>query len=277
VTLAPLLSIPSPSSPLIAEFGPLKIRWYGTLIAIGILIAGWIAERELQRRGYPPGRSYTVAIWCVPAGVIGARLYHVATDWDRFSGHLDRIPLIQQGGLGLPGVIIGGAIGAAIGARRARIPVLEVFDVLAPGLILAQALGRWGNYFNQELFGGPTDLPWGLEIDPANRPPGYAQYSTFHPTFLYESLWDITVCLILLWVSRRSWNRLRPGAILALYCTLYFTGRFFVEGLRIDPAHHIAGLRLNQVTSLVVVAVALPAFLYLRRPAGSATGRPAGG
>jgi len=170
VTLAPLLSIPSPSDPLIAELGPLKIRWYGTLIALGIVLAGWLAGRELERRGYPPGRAYAIAVWCVPGGVIGARLYHVVTDWDRFSGHLERIPLLQQGGLGMPGVIVGGAIGAWIGARRVNIPALEVFDVLAPGLILAQAIGRWGNYFNQELFGGPTDLPWGLEIDPAHRP-----------------------------------------------------------------------------------------------------------
>jgi prolipoprotein diacylglyceryl transferase len=245
VTLAPLLSIPSPSSPLIAEIGPLKIRWYGTLIAIGILLAGWIAERELQRRGYPPGRSYTIALWCVPAGVIGARLYHVATDWDRFSCHLERIPLLQQGGLGLPGVIVGGAIGAAIGARKARIPVLEVFDVIAPGLILAQALGRWGNYFNQELFGGPTDLPWGLEIDPAHRPERYAADPTFHPTFLYESLWNLLVFILLLRLNRRLWLRAPDGTVFSAYLTLYAFGRFWVESLRVDPAQYLFGVRFN--------------------------------
>jgi len=266
VTLAPLLSIPSPSSPLIAEIGPLKIRWYGTLIAIGILIAGWIAERELQRRGYPPGRSYTIAMWCVPGGVIGARLYHVATDWDRFSGHLERIPLLQQGGLGLPGVIIGGAIGAAIGARRARIPVLEVFDVIAPGPILAQALGRWGNYFNQELFGGPTDLPWGLEIDPAHRPERYAADATFHPTFLYESLWNLLVFVLLLKLNRRLWLRAPNGTVFSAYLTLYAFGRFWVESLRVDPAQYLFGVRFNLLLFGVVFLAAGCWFIWnLRR------------
>jgi prolipoprotein diacylglyceryl transferase len=263
----PLASIPSPSSPFIVEVGPLHLRWYGVLLALGVLLAAIIARRELRRRGIDPELTYPIALWVVPLGLIGARLYHVVTDWARFSGHLLRIPEIWSGGLGIPGAIAGGALGGWIAARRHHLNPWTVLDCIVPGVAAAQALGRFGNYFNQELFGRPTDLPWGLEIDPANRPPGYAQYSTFHPTFLYESLWDVTVCLILLWVSRRAWNRLRPGAILALYCALYFAGRFFIEGLRIDPAHHIAGLRLNQVTSLVVVAVAVPAFLILRRPA----------
>ena len=172
--LAPLLSIPSPSDPLIAELGIFKLRWYGTLIAIGILLAGWLAQRELDRRGYPPGRAYTIATWCIPAGVIGARLYHVATDWDRFSGHLEKIPLLQQGGLGMPGVIVGGAIGAAIGARRAKVPVLEAFDVVAPGLILAQAHRPLG----QLVQPGAVRRPHRPAVGARDRPARTARRST---------------------------------------------------------------------------------------------------
>jgi prolipoprotein diacylglyceryl transferase len=256
VILAPLLSIPSPSDPLIAEFGVFKLRWYGTLIAIGILLAGWLAQRELDRRGYGPGRAYTIATWCIPAGVIGARLYHVATDWGRFSGHLEKIPLLQEGGLGIPGVILGGAIGAAIGARRAKVPVMEAFDIVAPGLILAQAIGRWGNWFNQELFGGPTDLPWGLEIDRAHRPAQYIDRTTFQPTFLYESLWNLLVFVILMRLNRRLWLRAPSGTIFAAYLTLYAAGRVFVENLRVDPAQMIYGVRFNLVLFIVVFFVA---------------------
>jgi phosphatidylglycerol---prolipoprotein diacylglyceryl transferase len=252
VILLPLLSIPSPSDPLIFEIGIIKLRWYGTLIAIGILIAGWLASRELDRRGFPPGRAYTIATWCIPGGVIGARLYHVATDWDRFSGHLDKIPMLQEGGLGMPGVIVGGAIGAAIGARRAKVPVLEAFDVVAPGLILAQAIGRWGNWFNQELFGGPTDLPWGLEIDPAHRPVEYANQPTFHPTFLYESLWNLLVFVILMQLNKRLWLRAPAGTIFAAYLMLYSIGRVFTESLRIDPAQLIFGVRFNLLLFICV-------------------------
>jgi prolipoprotein diacylglyceryl transferase len=243
----PLAFIPSPSSSVIGSLGPITLRWYGLLIALGVLIAGRIAQRELVRRGIDPERVYTLATWCIPGGILGARIYHIVTDWGRFSHHLSRLPQIWQGGLGLPGVIVGGAIGAAIGARRARIPVLVAFDALAPGLIAAQALGRWGNYFNQELFGSPTRLPWGLEIAPAHRPNGYEQYATFHPTFLYESIWDVLVFCALMILVRRWWRRLVPGAIFAAYLAGYSFGRFWIEGIRIDTAQYIFGVRFNQV------------------------------
>jgi prolipoprotein diacylglyceryl transferase len=240
-----------------------------------VLLAGWIAKRELHRRGYPSDRVYTVAYWCVPAGIIGARLYHVATDWDRFSGHLARIPLVWQGGLGLPGVIVGGAIGAYIGARRAHVPPLVMFDCIAPGLIAAQALGRWGNYFNQELFGGPTSLPWGLEIAPANRPARYANSPTFHPTFLYESIWDLLVLLALFWLIRRMWQRLPPGAIFAAYLAGYSFGRFWIEGMRVDTAQYIFGIRFNQVLFGVVFVLAMVWFIICLRRARPGAGLPA--
>ncbi len=174
--------------------------------------------------------------------------------------------MLQEGGLGMPGVIVGGAIGAAIGARRAKVPVLEAFDVLAPGLILAQAIGRWGNWFNQELFGGPTDLPWGLEIDPSHRPAQYADQATFHPTFLYESLWNLLVFVILMRLNKRLWLRAPAGTIFAAYLMLYSIGRVFTESLRIDPAQLIFGVRFNLLLFIgVAIAGGIWFFVNLSR------------
>jgi phosphatidylglycerol---prolipoprotein diacylglyceryl transferase len=261
-----LASIPSPSNPFVFHLGGLAPRWYGILLAAGILIAILVTRRQLALRGRDPGIAGEVAVWAVPCGVVGARLYHVATDWSAFSGHLENIPRIQQGGLGIYGALLGGALGAVIGARRAGVPLLVILDCAAPGVALAQALGRFGNYFNQELFGGPTSLPWGLEIDPENRPAQYLNDTTFHPTFLYESLWNLLVMAILLRVARR-WRRQPAGYVLALYLALYSLGRFFVEGLRVDPAHEIGPLRLNQVVAAVVFALSLVALARLRRRA----------
>ena len=259
----PLASIPSPSDPFIFHVGGLAPRWYGVLLAAGILIAILVTRRQLALRGWDPALAGEVAIWAVPCGVVGARLYHVVTDWSAFSGHLGDIPLIKQGGLGIYGAILGGALGAAIGARRAGVPLLVILDCTAPGTALAQAIGRFGNYANQELFGGPTNLPWGLEIDPAHRPAQYLDDPTFHPTFLYEAIWNLIVMAVLLRVARR-WRRQAPGYVLALYLALYSLGRFFVEGLRVDPAHEIGPLRLNQVVAAVVFAVSLAALHSLR-------------
>jgi prolipoprotein diacylglyceryl transferase len=262
----PLASIPSPSDPFIFHLGGFAPRWYGVLLALGILVALLVTRRQLALRGRDPSIAGEVAVWAVPLGVVGARLYHVVTDWSAFSGHLGDIPRIQQGGLGIYGAILGGAIGAAIGARSAGVPLLVILDCTAPGTALAQALGRFGNYANQELFGGPTDLPWGLEIDPAHRPAQYANDPTFHPTFLYESIWNLIVMVVLLRVARH-WRRYPPGYILALYLALYSLGRFFVEGLRVDPAHEIGPLRLNQVVAVVVFAVSLAVLVRVRKRA----------
>ena len=242
-----LASIPSPSDPFVFHLGPLAPRWYGILLALGILIGILVTRRQLVLRERDPAIAGEIAVWAVPFGV-----YHVVTDWSAFSGHLEKIPLIQQGGLGIYGAILGGALGAALGARRAGVPLLVILDCAAPGAALAQALGRFGNYANQELFGGPTSLPWGLEID-----------ATFQPTFLYESIWNLIVMAILLRVSRR-WRRQPAGYVLALYLGLYSLGRFFVEGLRVDPAHHLGPLRLNQVVAALVFAASLAVLWRLR-------------
>jgi phosphatidylglycerol---prolipoprotein diacylglyceryl transferase len=271
-------SIPSPTSRFLVDSGPLHIRWYGLLLALGVLWGAAVARRELRRRSIDPDLTYAIALWVVPLGLIGARLYHVATDWSTlFAGHWERIPKVWEGGLGIYGALIGGMIGGAIAARRYGIALPVLLDCIAPGTALAQALGRFGNYFNQELFGGPTSLPWGLEISLPNRPPAYIQYSTFQPTFLYESLWCLLVAGIVLEVSRRGWRRLPGGALLCLYLSLYSAGRFFVEGLRIDPAHEIGPLRLNQVVAAVVFVVAGAAFVLLARRGGPPTSASGGG
>lgn len=263
----PLASIPSPSSPFLFQLGPFSVRWYGFLIAIGIALAIWIARREFRRRGLDPEHVYSIALWTVPAGIIGARLYHVITDWSRFADHLERIPLVQEGGLGMPGVIAGGALGAWYGARRCGIGFGTVADAIAPGLILAQAIGRWGNYANQELFGGPSSQPWAVEIAPQFRPERFAEYTTFVPTFLYESLWNLGVFLVLMLVLiPRLWNRVRPGTIFAFYLLLYGLGRLWIESQRVDPAHVIAGVRLNDwVFGVVVIGAAAFIAVSLRR------------
>ncbi len=266
-----LASIPSPADPYLIDAGPIAIRWYGFLIAVGIGLAIWIARREFRRRGWDPEKVYDIALWAVPAGIIGARLYHVITDWSRFEDNLGAIIRIQEGGLGMPGVIIGGAIGAMIGARRAGLPALGVFDAIAPGLILAQAIGRWGNWFNQELFGGPSDRPWAVEISEQYRPERWADATTFVPTFLYESLWNLGVfAALMLLIIPRLWDRVRPGTIFAFYLLLYGIGRLWVESLRSDFAHEILGYRVNTwVFGIVVIAAAawIIAALRQRRPA----------
>ena len=211
-----------------------------------MLLGGRLAKRELVRRGLDGEKVYTVAAWAVPAGVIGARLYHVATDWSRFDGHLAEIPQLWHGGLGIPGVVAGGVLGAYVGARRAELPLRVVIDCIAPGLIAAQSLGRWGNWANQELFGGPSSLPWAVEIAPANRPSQYAASATFHPTFLYESLWNLLVLVFLYRLIRALWTRLPAGTIFGAYLMAYSFGRFLIEGMRVDPANQIAGIRINQ-------------------------------
>jgi prolipoprotein diacylglyceryl transferase len=265
--ILPFLSIPSPSSPFIVTIGSFRLRWYGTLLALGVLLGGWLTGRELTRRGLDPDKVYGIAVWAVPGGVLGARLYHVLTDWHRFDGHLAEIPQLWHGGLGLPGVIAGGTLGAYIGARRQGLVPLVVFDCVAPGLIAAQALGRWGNWANQELFGGPTSLPWGVEIDPANRPARYADAATFQPTFLYESIWNALVLFLLYRLIRRGYRTLPAGAIFAAYLAMYSAGRFVIEGMRVDPANQVLGVRINQWLFGVVFLLATGWFVtaYRRR------------
>jgi phosphatidylglycerol---prolipoprotein diacylglyceryl transferase len=244
-------SIPSPSSGSI-EIGPLQIHAYGLMIALGVIAAVWLFGRRLESHGVGTrDDANVISMWAVIAGVIGSRLYHVATDWSKFEHNLTDIPKIWQGGLGIPGGLIAG-IGVGIWvAHRRHVPLARTADCAAPAIALAQAIGRWGNYFNQELFGRPTTLPWGLEIDADKVPPQYAPGTLFHPTFLYESIANLALCGILLLIDRRT--KVRPGHLMAMYVVGYGIIRFFVEGLRIDEAHHLGGLRWNQWVALAAI------------------------
>lgn len=249
-------SIPSPGDASI-EIGPLELRAYGLMIALGVVAAVWLFGRRLEQNGIADrDEASAIALWAVPAGVIGARLYHVATEWDRFSDDLGRIPQIWKGGLGVPGGILLGVVVGVWVAKRRGLDVPAVVWAAVPALPLAQAIGRWGNWFNQELFGRPTDLPWALEIAPEHRPDGYEQFATFHPTFLYESLWNLALCVVLVVIGRRM-LRHRPWRLLACYALGYGVGRWWIEGLRIDPASEAGGLRLNQWMSLVLIVASV--------------------
>jgi phosphatidylglycerol---prolipoprotein diacylglyceryl transferase len=264
-----LISLPSPPSPVIFEAGPFALRYYGLFIALGIAAAAWLTGRELARKGYDSTLALDSLFFVVPLGFIGARVYHVVTDYSLYAD--DPIPDIFEvwnGGLGIYGAVAGGFLGVLLFTRYRGVSPLVFADAAAPGLILAQAIGRWGNYFNQELFGRPSDLPWAIRIAPENRPPQFADAETFHPTFLYESLWDLLVCLALLWIARRFTNRLRDGDVFLLYVSLYSFGRFFVETLRVDPAFLIGGsIRGNLfVSSLLAISFALILLLRHSRP-----------
>ena len=282
-------SIPSPSQG-VWHLGPLPLRGYALCIVAGILLAIWVGERRWIARGGRPNEVADVALWAVPFGLVGGRLYHVITDSQLYFGE-GRHPIealyVWRGGLGIWGAIALGAVGAMIGARLRQIRMLPLLDALAPGVLLAQALGRWGNWFNQELFGRPTTLPWGLEIDEAHRPEGYESYATFHPTFLYESLWCVAAFFVVVWADRRY--RLGHGRVLALYVMAYTLGRGWIEMLRIDSVEldDVLGLRLNVWTSIVLFAVATAYFVWAgrrglgretevyRRPDGEPTGEDA--
>ncbi|HVQ87568.1 MAG TPA: prolipoprotein diacylglyceryl transferase, partial [Actinomycetes bacterium] len=239
MTASDVLSIPSPSDG-VWYVGPFPVRGYALSIIVGIILALWIGERRWRARGGAPGVVMDAAVWAVPFGIIGGRLYHVITTPQPYFGS-DGHPLdafkIWQGGLGIWGAVALGGVGAWIAMRRKGLPLPPLGDAIAPGIAVAQAVGRWGNWFNQELFGGPTNLPWGLEIDLSHRPAQYIGVTTFQPTFLYESLWMLVVAVILVVVDRRL--RLGHGRVFALYVALYTVGRFGIELLRIDPANEI--------------------------------------
>jgi prolipoprotein diacylglyceryl transferase len=265
-------SIPSPSSGSV-HLGPFQLRAYGLCIALGVWAAVAVSARRYRARGGDPALITVIALWAVPAGIIGARIYHVITDYELYftnGGHPLNALKIWDGGLGIWGGIAAGVLVGAWVAHRhnAALPVL--FDCVAPALALAQAIGRWGNWWNQELFGRPTSLPWALQISPSHRPYPYRNDATFHPTFLYESIWDLCVVGIVLLVERRL--RLRPGSLLAVYVAAYTFGRFFTEYERVDFAHKIGPLRLNDWTSIVVFVGAVVTLVVLNRrrplPAG---------
>ncbi len=269
-TLSPLvtlMTIPSPAQG-VWHLGPLPIRGYALCIIAGIVAAIWIGEKRWIARGGAPGEVSDLAIWAVPFGLVGGRLYHVATDWELYFGE-GRNPVtalyVWRGGLGIWGAIALGAVGVWLGCRSRGIKVLPLLDALAPGVLVAQAMGRWGNWFNQELYGGPTSLPWGLEIDVAHREARYLDVATYHPTFLYECLWNLAAFAVLIWLDRRF--RLGHGRVVALYVMLYTAGRGWIENMRIDEVqmNNVLGLRLNVWTSIVLFVLASAYFLWATR------------
>jgi prolipoprotein diacylglyceryl transferase len=267
------LSLPSPAQG-VWYLGPLPLRAYALCIIIGIIAAIWLAERRWVSRGGEPGAVSDVSLWAIPFGIVGGRLYHVITDpqlyfadgqnpWNAFA--------VWRGGLGIWGAIALGAVGAWIGARRAGISFSELAWALAPAIPLAQAIGRWGNWFNQELFGRPTDLLWGLRIDPEHRPAGYETQTTFHPTFLYESMWNLGLAGLLIWAGGRF--RMTGGQLFAVYVMGYTAGRSWIEYLRIDTVNHVLGVRLNVWTSIAVFMAAAVAFSIATRRARAVEAR----
>ena len=260
-----LLQIPSPP---ISSFsiGPLTIHFYALCLIAGMVVAGWIAQRRVGVRGGDADTFQNLLPVALIFGRFGARLYHVITDhqlyfgpgrnpWDAFK--------IWNGGLGIWGGIALGALGAWIMARRYKINFPTLADCIAPTLLIGQGIGRLGNWFNQELFGRPTDLPWGLQIDRAHRPDGFEQFETFHPTFLYEMIWNFAGAAFRLWAERRF--KIGRGRLCVLYVCWYSFGRFFIEALRIDPANHIGGLRVNNYTSLIMFSVSVVGFVVLSK------------
>ncbi|PYI67706.1 prolipoprotein diacylglyceryl transferase [Arthrobacter livingstonensis] len=254
------------------DLGPLRIHAYALCILLGIVAAIWLTSRRWNRRGGPEGSIWDIAIWAIPFGIIGGRLYHVFSSPDAYfgpgyngTGNLWLIPQIWLGGLGIWGAVVLGVIGAWIGCRRAGVKISAFIDAAAPGILLAQGIGRWGNYFNQELFGGPTTLPWGLHVDPQFVPDGFSPDTLFHPTFLYECVWDVLGVVALLLIDRHF--RMRRGRLFLMYAMIYTAGRVWIELLRIDAAEHITffGIttRLNVWTSIFVFAAALVVFLVL--------------
>lgn len=243
--------------------GPVYVYYYGIIIMIGALAALWLSIREAKYRGLDSEVVWDVVPWLLIAGIIGARLWHVFTPSKSMGAGVDyyfsnpiEILKIRKGGLGIPGAILGGVIALVIYCRKKKLNFFTWADVIVPGLALAQAIGRWGNFINQELYGSPTDLPWAIHIDMANRLPDYIQYETYHPLFLYESLWNLMNMFLLLVLERTRKEKLIPGDLLLTYLIVYPLGRFLLEFLRIDSSL-VGGVNINQLTMLVVMVFAM--------------------
>ncbi|KXI19158.1 prolipoprotein diacylglyceryl transferase [Corynebacterium sp. CMW7794] len=270
-----LANIPSPSQG-VWHLGPIPVRAYALCIILGILVALWLTLRRYTARGGNPDTVWDAAIVIIPAGIIGGRLYHVITDHDKYFGE-GRNPMdvfkVTNGGLGIWGAVALGAVALWVMFKVKKVPFAPFADAVAPGLILAQAIGRFGNWFNQELYGRETTVPWALDIyyrvDEAGRYAPVTGHSTgeviasVHPTFLYEALWNVAVCLFLIW-AQKKW-KLGHGRVFALYVAGYTLGRFVVENMRSDEATHVFGLRINVIVSVVCFVVALVIFFRLRR------------
>jgi len=257
-----LLSIPSPSDGEI-PLGPFQLHAYGLMLAIGIVVAVRIADRRAARLGLPEGSIGEIALFVVVMGVIGARVYHLFTGYRWEEEGVAGAFKIWKGGLSIWGAVAGGALGALIMAKRKRLDAVVMLDALAPAVAVAQSIGRWGNWWNQELFGRPTDLPWALEIDPNHRPSRYLGEDTFHPTFLYESIYCLLLFFVLTWAERKF--SFRRGQTFSLYVALYCVERFFMELLRVDPASELFGVRFNALLSALLAVVGFACFVVIGR------------
>ncbi len=248
-------------SPIIFYLGPLEVRWYGVLVVTGAIVAAFIATREAARKGEDPDRVWDILLWVLPAGLICARLYHVVSAWDLYKN--DPLTIITNWrGLAIYGAVGGGLIALWAYTRLNKLNLARWMDIAAPGLILAQAIARWGNFFNQELYGPPTDLPWGIYIEPAYRYPDLANFDRYHPLFLYESLWNLLIFAFLIWIARRG-PKLLDGDLICLYGIGYSTGRFFLEMLR-PEAWNLNGFRTAQIIALAIIIACAGAMIVRR-------------
>ncbi|MFP4412487.1 prolipoprotein diacylglyceryl transferase [Coleofasciculus sp.] len=257
--------------PILVELGPLTIRWYGLLIASAVLIGVSLSQYLAKRRNVDPNAIADLAIWLVIAAIPCARLYYVLFEWEQYAQRPEDIIAIWKGGIAIHGAILGGLVATIIFARIQKLSVWLLADLVVPALILGQAIGRWGNFFNSEAFGSPTNLPWKLYIPPQQRPPAYINYQYFHPTFLYESLWNLLLFALMITLFFRDLKRkphLKVGTLALIYLVGYSAGRIWIEGLRTDSLM-VGPLRIAQIFSLVSILLGLAGLAWLywfRRP-----------
>ena len=249
------------------QIGPVVIRWYGVLMATAIVVGLWLGHRRAKREGLPADDIISCGQWAILAGLVGARLYEVAFNWDYYGRYPAKIIAVWEGGLAIHGGLILGPLVGVWLAHRWKLPVLRSLDVAAPSAAIGQAIGRWGNFFNEEAFGRPTDLPWKLYISPPHRPLGFGQDEYFHPAFLYESLWNLVVFGLLVGPLRSRLSR-RPGALFFAYVGLYSVGRFAIEAIRLD-SFWLGAYRVPQLASVLGVAIAVAGLAWARRRASS--------
>jgi phosphatidylglycerol:prolipoprotein diacylglycerol transferase len=261
----PLLADFASPGPILLDLGVISIRWYGLLIAIAVLVGINLSQFLARYRNLNPDDVGDFAIWAVIGAIVGARIYYVVFEWESYADDWIKALQIWRGGIAIHGAILGGTIAAILFSRKHRLSVWALLDVVAPSLVFGQALGRWGNFFNSEAFGAPTDLPWKLYIPLASRPQGYTSYEYFHPTFLYESLWNLGVLALIGWLFWRGVKgaiALKPGTIFLVYFATYSLGRVWIEGLRMDSLM-LGPLRMAQVVSLGGMSIALLSLIWL--------------
>ena len=255
-------------SPIAFYVGPWPVHWYGIIFAFVITIGTLLAANDAKRRGEDPQKAWDGVLLVIFLGLVGGRLYHVIHEWNAlYKDNPIAVFYIWNGGLAIYGGIAGGALGLALFARSNHVNLLRWMDIVAPSLILGQAIGRWGNFINQELYGTPTNLPWAVYIDPQHRLPGYENIAYYQPLFLYESLWDLFVFGILIYLTRRSHLHMRDGDVIFLYLILYSIGRFFLEGIKIGDVFTVFGIRTAQLIAVVAIACSAAILIYRRRRA----------